>query len=74
MLESASLDIEFMFSKILGEFILVVLREFAIEFITYTAAAAVINRYFSQWVLWCFCDFLTAKSHMSLWGIMSSTA
>ena len=48
MLESASSDIEFMFSEILDEFILVVLRGFVIKFITFTAALTAVNRYFSQ--------------------------
>ena len=48
MLESASLDIEFIFSEILDEFILVVLVEFALEFITYTVTVTAVNKYFSQ--------------------------
>ena len=44
-LESASSDIEFIFSKILGEFISVVLRGFIIEFITYPVVAVTVNRY-----------------------------
>ena len=48
MFRIASLGVEFIISKILGEFISVVSKGFAIKFITYTAAAVAANRYLPQ--------------------------
>ena len=47
-LRIASSGVEFIFHRILGEFISVTLGGFAIKFITYTAAAVAVNRYLPQ--------------------------